>query len=425
MIKCLSMNKCGINNQVLSQNNETLHLKFFIPVLIILIYVSHSSSANDLSIAKQSGKDLVNSLLGQVQSNSQQDINNKRTATDTSVAESINFKGTDIPEKSYTNENIDAAKNQKAADKNNTEATIVSSSFLRVKEYPISLTDSFLDKANDAGKNPENYVDWLSGKYTDCNQEGGEEVLSKSSHTCDKFKEIKDNKCFVGRNIQVDSKHKYICSRKINKFEKTCTKSLIVAIDKQDNCNAGVIEYVGSPDKEHNSKAYIINWSYKYPSLNIKIPVNEEHNWQGTIDVTRKIVFNIKDKSQLSTFTLNKIEIEGVASVSLNGKLLFSVPNEPYYITSREMRTEARNGGYTAYFINGIKTRDFVKALRKATSKSMDLMPYINTGKNEIIFRGIPTKWLGHKFTNIYIEAKQICLNEKESWLEQCNEASS
>jgi len=396
-----------------------------IPLFILFNLIAFASHAQSFLDAKQSGKDLANSLLGQVQNNAQQDINNKHASTDTSVATSINYKGTDVPERNYTNENIDAAKNQKAADKNNTEASIVSSSFLRAKEYPISLSDSFLDKANDAGKNPENYVDWLSGKYTDCNQEGGEEVLSKSSHTCDEFKEIKDNTCSVGRSIEVDGKHKYTCPRKLNKFEKTCTKSLTVAIDKQENCNAGIVEYLGSPDKEHFSTAYIINGDYKYPSLNINILLNEEFNWSATISVTRKIEFNIKDKSQLSTFTLKKIDIEGVGSVSLNGNLLFSAPKGSHTITSRELRTESRNGGYTAYFINDIKARDFIMGLRKASSPSMDLMPYIKTGKNEIIFRGIPKKWYGHKLTNIAMEAKQVCFTEKESWLEQCSEVRS
>ena len=395
-----------------------------VPLFILFNFIAFTSHAQSFLDAKQSGKDLANSLLIQVQNNTQQDINNKNPATNTSVAESINFKGTDIPERNYAHENMDAAKNQKAADKSNIEASIVSTSFLRAKEYPISLSNSFLDKANDAQKNPENYVDWLSGKYTDCNQEGGEEVLSKSSHTCDEFKEIKDNICSVGRSIQVDSKHKYICPRKINKFEKTCTKSLIVAIDKQENCNAGAIEYLRVEGINRASDLYNVKWNYSYPSLSVSITTTALHDYHPYPPPTtsKKILFNIKDKSLISIFMLNKLEIQGVASILLNGHLVYGTAGYPYIQTEEFIHSDRPDGGRSHYYINGIPWKQFPKS-QIYTAPSKDLLSYLKDGKNELTIVGIPIVYEGSKLTNISIETKQRCIHEKESWLEQCNEA--
>lgn len=355
-------------------------LQLSVPVFILFNFNALASEEQGFVNAKQAGKDLANSLLSQVQGNIRQDINTKNPITDTSVAESINFKGTDIPEKGYTNENIDNAKNQKAADKNNTEANIVSSSFLRAKEYPISLSSSFLAKANDAQKNPENYVNWLSGKYTDCNQEGGEEVLSKSSHTCNEFKEIKDNTCSVGRSIEVDSKHKYICPRKLNKFEKICHRTLNIAINKDIDCSSiGAVKYshqekgIKWPDRwwwNYNipeNGALEASWSYNSP--NIVINIYRIGGIRGGQRYGNKVYFQI-DLSRLHTFALVSMTYTGIDHITLNG-----------------------------HNIRGAK----------------DLKPILRAGSN-VIETQAPISWsLG---SNITISA--TCFKENETWTEQC-----
>jgi hypothetical protein len=369
--------------------------------------------------AKQSGKDLANSLLGQVQNNAQQDINNKHASTDTSVATSINYKGTDVPERNYTNENMDAAKNQKAADKNNTEASIVSTSFLRAKEYPVSLSDSFLDKANDAQKNPENYVDWLSGKYTDCNQEGGEEVLSKSSHTCDEFKEIKDNICSVGRSIQVDSKHKYICPRKINKFEKVCNKVLTVSIERGGNCDSGGIKDQGYVINYNTEQGYVSNagglvsqWVYSYP--NIVINITKTGYTIACAPHKSTVSFEVKNISLLQTFTLTSLNYKGVFIIKINGHVLHAglpriATKETDYYNCEGLGTPhiwCRCGG-ARFSRSGA-----VAGLPK------DLKPFLKNGSNTIEIEAMNN--YERVSAEFIIDAKQDCFKEVESWTNDC-----
>ena len=242
----------------------------------------------------------------------------------------------------------------------------IKSSFARKTKYSNIDQEIWMKKSQLVTENP------LIGLDSDC---------SVSARENDKV-EVK----YEPYEVEVDSvrevESEEICEEDGSEIHK-CYETINIHVDKQENCNAGIVEYIGASNYADSFKA---TWDFNYPSLSISLTHEPEEIWRYVTCCTHeeKIFFNIKDKTQLRSFILNKMDAHGVGAITLNGK--------PFELPTRH----------------------------SAGSRNLDLLPYINNGKNEIIFVGTTERMYGKRTATLFIEAKQVCSKVVESWTNDC-----
>jgi hypothetical protein len=256
----------------------------------------------------------------------------------------------------------------------------IKSSFARKTKYSNVDEEIWMKKSQLVTENP------LIGLDSDC---------SVSARANDKV-EVK----YEPYEVEVDSvrevESEEICEEDGSEIHK-CYETLNIHVDKQENCNAGIVEYIGASNYADSFKA---TWDFNYPSLSISLTHDPHPGHYMEVWCCyhqEKIFFNIKDKTQLSSFILNRMDAHGVGALTLNGNNLLHV----IHIDKKYL---------------GAKTIE-IAALG---ARNIDLLPYINNGKNEIIFVGTTERMQGERTATLFIEAKQVCSKVVESWTNDC-----
>lgn len=359
-----------------SSPQKIISIFFFISSLII----PHTSIANnDLANAKKEAEAIGSINLNKAQGLATQDPTSNKV-NQVSVAEVMNFQGTEVPEKTFADGNMYDASQKKSTDANSNESIVVKDAFMKQKEFRIDGKDTFLDKADHVQKNPETYVDWLKGKYSDCEQKGGDDLIAKEKFTCDEYQQITDKKCKIGRIVEVDAKHSYQCKRKRVSENKVCSKSLNVTCQ---------IQYKAAPELIIPDKSSTISWMYNYPSLILDTSDRAVHSSRDNEDYvdhsdlrTRRFIFHIKDKQFINVFRMVSFGFYLHITFYINGKYLHQ-----------------REGGSRTYM---------------NYDPNISLLPYLKEGYNYIEIKSYAP------YVRFEIDiAKNICI-QKETWNEVC-----
>ena len=258
-----------------------------------------------------------------------------------------------------------------------------------------------MDKANFAQKHPEHYVDWLSGKYTDCKQEGGEEIVSKEVKVCDEYKSLKEKSCSIGRSIQVEAKHKYECIKERKHYRKNCEQKLRLKCKKNTECDSGGI-VLSSMESD-------MEWSYQYPILTLGT-IAQRFYWSGHCSkYTRNIKFEVKNKDAIEKFELYQAGFNRFIRISLNDTQIYNGPSGGSKLEIERGLVNTGDGFYPC----GTDTKS------QTIDVSADLKPFLREGSNEILMEVIVTGGIGGGWFRI--RTKQHCCNEwEESWEDNC-----
>ena len=378
-----------------SSPQKIISIFFFISSLII----PHTSIANnDLANAKKEAEAIGSINLNKAQGLATQDPTSNKV-NQVSVAEVMNFQGTEVPEKAFADGNIYDASQKKSTDANSNESIVVKDAFLKQKEFRIDGKDTFLDKADHVQKNPETYVDWLKGKYSDCEQKGGDDLIAKEKFTCDEYQQVTDKKCKIGRILEVDAKHSYQCQRKRVSENKICSNNLTVTCEKKYDCDSGGIVLT--------SIASDMQWQYSYPNL-ILGSIGDNY-WSGwCAKYVRSTKFEVKNKKLIEEFRIIQAGYDDHMRISINGAQIINYPYGGDYLIVKNGAVETRNDG--SNYSCELNTS-------YVTNTNIDLLPYLKEGTNEILMEvvvgGAGEGW-------IKIKTNQHCCIQKETWNEVC-----
>lgn len=370
-----------------------------VPVIILASFICFASSAEDASNIKESAREIGKETLGKVQESTKRDI------VDTEVGKAINFQGTNLPETQYSHGNMYDAAKQKAADKDNLEAQITEKAFLRQKEYPITHKDSFLDKAKFASKNPEVYVDWLRGKYADCKQEGGEEILAKDIKVCDEYKQLTEKSCIIGRKIQVEAKHKYECIKERKHYTMSCKSTLSLTCKEMGATDAifTAIAKADLLDKTARQNIYMdLKPSGAYLDITQGWGVHIHGGRWGCAGTQHAITLNIENIEEVVSLKISYIEL-----FALHGHLTLLVNGQRAFITPG---AKPATGPLSAH-------DNDIKRTYKDTP-NIDIKPFLRNGINNLILEIAACG--GGSFRFQLHAMAPVCKNWEEHWGESC-----
>lgn len=430
---------------------------FFIMALSSLVIV-HQAKAYDTAQAKRDGQSLANGSMGKAQSTTQRPLGEIIPGTkDATAGQSINFKGTEVPEKAYNDKNMKEAASNKAADENFTAGAIAKKGFLRSKEFEIKHTDTLFDKAKDAQKNPESYVAGLTGKYSDCKSQGGANVKYVSLKTCDEYQEITDRSCKVGQVIEVDAQHKYECNKKRVALEKKCSRKLNINIVESKDVLSAVSfhakQVIDALAREFNiEKAYQVLYKisdgeldYNYPTLKLK-PASSHYvaNWGAEFDrwfdtnvwkgkhrqpgnfytTVNELSFSISDKSKITSLRIEQNSAQ-VYALRINDKLITSGNDSNQAEKCLDKVYEACPQDWT-WDIRGTFYVQLYRYLPKhyLNLTGYDLTPYLKDGDNKLTFSNTFDYYLkGQIKPEMTIKIQGV--DFQESWEESCDGVTS
>lgn len=357
---------------------------------IVFLLLPISVFANSMNEARQSGEALANSKQSSV-------VNSARSNIDGATVEVLNYQGIDLPEVNYNDANIYSKAKEVADNKDNEVATTIKEGFLQGKEFEVTAKDSFLDKARDVEQNPQNYVDFLSGKYTDC-QSKTEDITSKEEVTCDDYTKYNEHQCSVGREVVVDAKHNYLCRKKRNTFSKKCEEALQLTCKKTEECDTGGIILT--------SMSSDMKWQYQYPYLVLGTIAN--NYWSGNCTkYDRTTTFEVKNKDLIQEFTIVSVGFDDHLRISINGQQVYMGPYGGDRLENSWGLVDSGKGRYPCEL-----STDW------HFNVNIDLRPYLKEGSNsirmEVIVSGVGEGWMR-------IKTKQHCCKEwQEEWVEEC-----
>jgi hypothetical protein len=388
---------------------KSISLVAALAILLPIVSIAH---AQDLLEANKEDKDFGNSALGKLHIP-------VRPYMDDKIGSQINYKGTNLPELKYSSGNMQDAAREKADSK---IGKIISTGFIRKKEFKVTSKDSFLDKANHAQANPEEYVNWLTGKYEDCVQEP-EASFSKEVKTCDEYQEIKEQSCHVGRLIEVDAKHNYECLRKREKFAKVCIKTLNVTVEETQNCDGGNISWISGGSFKAEYPNIFISPSYEAMTVSSQcsrgIPYGATLAPKEPDGFKSVITFQVEDLSLLKELTLTSLNYYYPLEVTVNGAVVYasSASNSLKVIG----KTRHRSGDFDFGFVDKgqFYSLDYLSRMEvKNIRPSLNILGYIKPGYNTIAFRSLVSKPV-----TAVLHTKQNCKLEVDHWSEVCRES--
>jgi hypothetical protein len=374
---------------------------------IILITYSSLSFANS---AKEIGKELgmQGNFEGIISQGLTKDMKESLNYTDIEELDETKYNNAE----KYTNADIKNLATDKATE--DYKANLVKEGFVKWKAYDLKKED-FTDKAKDVMKDPENYVEWLKGEYSDCKTIEGDVLESKSTKTCDEYYGVSENNCKIGQIVEVDSSHKYQCFKERNYTEKLCSKKLKVTCSSDICSSSGIVASDIASD---------MKFEYNNPYLTIGTIADDYWYFgKGKCTLVERITkFNIKNINELKEAVLVEAGYDDYMYLEINGQLVF---NEPH-------------GGDILEVVNNvvIKNSKFLKAAKENESMAQmvgkpcdlgknnkstpnkNLRPYLKEGENSIRMRVAVG---GHGEAWIKLKINQSCCIEASYWEESCN----
>ncbi|MFN8911400.1 MAG: hypothetical protein ACK5V4_01360, partial [Alphaproteobacteria bacterium] len=222
------------------------------------------------------------------------------------VQDIINYQRTDIPEVNLKNTDMSDAARVKA--ESSEEAKIVKDAFVAQGKASISKDDKMFKNSEAVIKNPERYVDWISGKYEDCDGKLGGEVFDKEEQVCDEFHHAQ----YSGAS---DSGYNYQCVKQRESIRSSCEKSLIVKFEEyEEGCKA--IEFSGL-----NKRDSRVSVGENEAVVNHVFPLKKRGNekeYRMHNDVSVKFVVN--DIKAVQDLYIDTLEFGSMMHVDLNGR---------------------------------------------------------------------------------------------------------
>ena len=379
--------------------------RFFLLIFAVFWIPPFLFANEQIREAKTLGKDIGASLSDKVEQFVRSEISVNKGENDTGTGGIINFRGLGVPETQFTDGGMSSAAQSKI--KENTVSETIQDTFLRQKDFRMKGTDSFLDKARHAQKNPEKYIDWLDGGYSGCEEKEGENILAKETKVCDEYHQISENQWSIGRKIEVDANHKYECSLKRLLSNRTCKSKLQVSIEKKLGCEV---------DDE-------IRKSIKYGTYNSSIIIISDPGSQYTPPLNRfEASFKIKDKNQIKRLTLARAHFNCVVRVLVNNQQVYLGPDGGDQLSFRHVEYGGDRTYYRWEVYTGIRTYTLHTSYCNEYDKNhlnIDLIPYLINGENTVT---IETG--GRESFNTFIEISAVnnCVTEKEVWEEICQD---
>jgi hypothetical protein len=427
---------------------------FFFIMALGSLGIIHQADAYDTAQAKRDGQSLANGNMRKAQSTTQRSLEEVVPGTkDATVGQSINFKGTEVPEKAYNDKNMKEVASNKAADENFTAGIIAKKGFLRSKEFEIKHSDTLFDRAKDAQKNPESYVAGLTGKYTDCKSQGGDDVKYLSLKTCDEYQEISDHTCKVGQIMEVDAKHKYECNKKRVALEKKCSRKLNVTIVENKDVLSGVSfhtkQFIDALSREYTIEQSIRavyktpdgELNYNYPILKLKPAFShyltnmlvdldrgfnqnlwmDKHRQPGNFYTTvNELSFSIADKSKVISLRIEQNSAQ-VYALRINDKLLTSGNDSNQAAKCLDKVFDACPQDWK-WDIRGTILTQVYRYLPQhyLNLNGYDLTPYLKDGDNKLTFSNTFDYYLrGQAKSEMTIKVQTVDL--QEDWEESCD----
>jgi len=384
----------------------------YIILLVVHLFSAQPLYADSYEQARNAGKE-----IGQAGSGKSSQILNsgldQNLSGNITAAEALNFQGTDIPESKLAHVDLEAESKRSFLDPNNEHVKLIKSADENLDAVELNTNNTKFDRAKDAQKNPENYIDWLTSKYSDCINTGGEEVNYENYKVCDIYHGISENACKIGKLLEVDAKHSYECVKERNTYNKNCKKSLKVWCDRKPDCDSGGIIT--------SSVASDMQFSYSYPEL--LIGTIADNYWQHSCGAFERITkFKIKNIKDVTEAVINRVGFDDYMLVKVNGHMVF---NEPYGGTILEI--EKGRVAKTNEQLQSIKTskRFFSRgghscelSINNNYPVNIDIMPYLKEGDNEIFIK-VVVAGFGEGWINI--KTRQHCCIEKQEWEEKCD----
>jgi len=317
---------------------------------------------------------------------------------DLSVGGILNYQGSSPPEVQYGEGGISSAANDLAH--SHGYLSLVTNSMAKIDDEDLSLNDAFLNKSRLIQKNPEKYVDWITGGYPDCEGDEENEIVNKTTKTCDEYHQITDKQCLIGRNIQVEARHKYECHKERLVEKKSCFKKLTVRCEQGTDCDSkGIIMTSVESD---------MKWEYNYPFLTIgTIADNYWRAWCGKF--VRSTKFIVKNKELIDELKIVEVGFDDYMRISINGTQVY---NGPFGGTTLRTADDVVTNGSGNWYKCELNTS-------WQYNVDINLLPHIREGENEIITEvvvaGAGEGWMK-------IKTKQHCCVPKDTWEEVCPE---
>ena len=314
------------------------------------------------------------------------------------IKKGLNYQGTDVPERKYIDGNMtDAARGmqerQETQESQEEEDGSKGSEVKKMSKAGITSLiklnqinrethiegikeSNLLDRARYAEKQPERYIDFLSGKYSDCKQIEGDEVKNRSIQLCDEYVDTAENRCAIGRIVEVDARHKYRCIKEKKRFKRISKSILNLTCNKWDedfikNINlhvlassmGGSFNTLDSSNIEDSFKESIITGGSGWWSSD-----GCDRRW------TRIGSFHIEDKELIKEFALITLIYASHIRVLVNGKQIFIGPHEGWTLNMDERRNLIDTG----------RVASSCAGSNQSWKGYVDLKPFLHDGDNNI-----------------------------------------
>lgn len=363
-------------------------------LLLILLCASNLAKAD----AKQDASDVVNKMRPSINAGIKGGVDFKGSG-DLSIKDMINYKGTDIKETAYKDQATREAAIAAMQKEENDARDVVNTSFLRQKEYKIDKNSPIWDNAKQAQAHPERYVDWIKGNYQDCKQDGADAMLSKEHKVCDEYHAIEERSCIMGRAIVVDSKHKYECTKSLDKMFKRCTKSLIVSTKEDESCSISILSRSGSSlSVAENNENFTVTADVKFRGLKI---------FMGS-----DVVFDITNFDKVEKVILEEVVHAYPVNIKLANVQLFTYPNTFILSSTNDWVIERKERRAN---IAKFDTKLFGQIFNSPVNQ--DITSLLKATSNRLVIR---TQSLAPVVFKLRITKK--CEVEKDEWVENCTE---
>lgn len=409
-------------------NGVLINVLFGVLLLNTNAYAA-SIDVSRIQSVRSDAKVFAQSRLPSIQAVAKTDIEKNQE-----LKKGLNYQGTDIPEKQYTDENMsEMAQKMKAEQEKEDEGKEIKAnpaSILKVnqknRETHLEAIEAsnLLDRSRHAQKNPREYADFLSGKYSDCEEiehPGEIGIMTKTIHLCDEYVETTNNQCVVGRHITVDAKHHYKCIKELMRFQKNCRKQLKMKCEKKEGISdpnkyiqMGGIGGAQIVSQDENKVEYQIHRSESFSTGN-----GDSRIYTSTIS------FFVGNLDRIHSFSIASMNFNTNLMLKMNGRLVFSngLPGDEMWMThEKEHRfvtysLQNHNGQFGRF--NDYRERR-VNEPAPSSSGFINLKPYlvanqVNTIRIQVVYIAN-----GHYSIDFRVGLKTECSKWNEEWVESC-----
>ena len=254
-------------------------------------------------------------------------------------------------------------------------------------------------------------IDFLSGKYSDYKQIEGDVVENSSVQVCDEYVDTTENRCAIGRIVEVDARHKYRCIKEKKRFKRISKSILDLTCNKWDedfiknidlsalaSSMGGSFSMLGSFNMGDAKDSIITGGSGWWYSDGC------DRRW------TRIRSFHIEDKELIKEFALITLVYTSHIRVLVNGKQIFIGPHDGWTLNMDERRNLIDTG----------RVASSCAGSNQSWKGYVDLKPFLHDGDNNISWEVCSAGGRGGVGKiEIKVIQKPFCEEWIEKWVEE------